>query len=148
MICNCSFTENYHLIGVFREITSFTILIFRFLLQFLAIPSLRRRRTGRWAKMSKFLSNGKVVPEGNLADDSVNELQRLDAALLRCCSSEKKKFIQVVPKELEALEASLEGINSHLHILSRDQLLEAACCLMLLGNASTYNIIIQRTLKD
>lgn len=119
MIRGCSFMKNYHLIGVFTEITSFTIRIFRFVLQFFAIPSLRRRRTGRWAAVSKFLSKGKVVPEGKLADTTINELQCLDAALLRHCSSGNKEFIQVVPKELEALDASLEGINSHLHILSR-----------------------------
>ncbi|KAJ0753246.1 hypothetical protein HanPI659440_Chr09g0333521 [Helianthus annuus] len=105
-------SENYHLMCVFREVTSFSTVVFRFLLEFLGV---RRGRTGRWKAASRFLSSSsKVVPEDK-ADTNVNELQRLDGY----CSSEKQEFIQVVPMNLEAVEATLEGINSHLHRLSR-----------------------------
>ncbi|KAK1432350.1 hypothetical protein QVD17_09246 [Tagetes erecta] len=118
MIRGCPLVENYHLV-VFREVTSFNIVIFRALLEFLAIPSLRRRETRKWIAVSRFISNAKVAPEGKLGDTSVNELRRLDATLLKYSSSKKKGSIPDVPKNLEVLEATLEGINSHLHLLSR-----------------------------
>ncbi|KAK1432354.1 hypothetical protein QVD17_09250 [Tagetes erecta] len=126
--------ENNHLMCVFREVTSFNIVIFRSLLEFLAIPSLRRSRIGRWTTISRFISNSKVVPEGKIANTNVNELQRLDATLSRYSSVEKMEFIQVVPKNLETLEATLEGINSHLYSFSRRLILTRVSILNMVSS--------------
>ncbi|KAK1432352.1 hypothetical protein QVD17_09248 [Tagetes erecta] len=126
--------ENNHLMCVFREVTSFNIVIFRSLLEFLAIPSLRRSRISRWTTISRFLSNSKVVPEGKIADTNVNELQRLDATLSRYSSVEKMEFIQVVPKNLDTLEATLEGINSHLYSFSRRLILSRVSILNMVSS--------------
>ncbi|KAK9069478.1 hypothetical protein SSX86_011382 [Deinandra increscens subsp. villosa] len=112
-------SENCHqmwVVSVYREVTAFSIVVFRLLLEFLVVPCLRTRQTGRrWTTVSRFLSGGKVVPEDK-AETTENELQRLDAALL----SEKKEFIkQAVPKSIEALEATIEQIDSHQHSMSR-----------------------------
>ncbi|KAK9069481.1 hypothetical protein SSX86_011385 [Deinandra increscens subsp. villosa] len=117
-------SENYYhqmwVVSVYREVTAFSIVVFRLLLDFFAIPCLRTRRRGRWTVVSRFLSGGgKVVPEDK-ADTNGNEFHRLNAALLRYCSSEKQEFVQqAVPKNLEALESALESINSHQHSMSR-----------------------------
>ncbi|KAK9069479.1 hypothetical protein SSX86_011383 [Deinandra increscens subsp. villosa] len=112
-------SENYHqmwVVSVYREVTAFSIVVFRLLLDFLGIPCLRTRPRGRWTMVSRFLSGGgKVVPEDK-ADTNENEFHRLNAAL----SSEKQEFIQqAVPKNLEALDAALERVNSHQHSMSR-----------------------------
>ncbi|KVH92247.1 uncharacterized protein LOC112515766 [Cynara cardunculus var. scolymus] len=126
MICCCRFkeddSENHHLTSViqaFRDVKAFTIVIFRLLLVFLATPLLKRRPGSRWTAVSRFLSSGKVVPEEKADDSNANELQRLDAALFRYCTSDKQEFIQIVKKKIEVLEATLEVINSHLDLISK-----------------------------
>ncbi|KAK9069477.1 hypothetical protein SSX86_011381 [Deinandra increscens subsp. villosa] len=111
-------SENYHqmwVVGVFREVTAFSIIVFRLLLEFLSVPCMRTRRTGRWTAVSRFLSGGKVVPEDK-AGTTGNEFQHLNAALLL---SEKQEFLQVVPRNIEVLEATLERIDSHQHSMYR-----------------------------
>ncbi|XP_076909705.1 uncharacterized protein LOC143567074 [Bidens hawaiensis] len=111
IICSCPFM-------VSKEVAECNTVIFRFLLEFLAVPLLKTHRKCRWKAVSIFLSSGKVLPE-EISYTHVNEFQTLDDALLRCSTSEKHEFIQLLPNKLEALEATLEGIDSHLQLLSR-----------------------------
>nr|XP_043616789.1 uncharacterized protein LOC122588683 [Erigeron canadensis] len=123
MICSSPFmanSENDSLTSVFRafkEITALSIFIFQLLLVYLAMPSLKIKSSKRH-RWTRFISNGKVVPE-EMAGTNVNELQHLDATLFRYGKSDNQEFIQVAPKKLEALEAILEGIGSHIHLISR-----------------------------
>ncbi|KAL8251650.1 hypothetical protein R6Q59_035343 [Mikania micrantha] len=133
MIRGCSLmvdSENYHLIRVFKEVASFSILIFEFLLEFLAIKPSKRTRTRGWTAVSRFLSNGKVVPADTT---SGNELQLLDAALLRYSSTDKHDFLQVVLKNIEALEDTVEGINSHINSMSRSMIATRASILNMIS---------------
>ncbi|XP_076926507.1 uncharacterized protein LOC143589702 [Bidens hawaiensis] len=111
IICSCPFM-------VFKEVAECNAVIFRLFLEFLGVPLLKTNRKCRWKAVSRFLSSGKVLPEEK-AYTHVNELQSLDDALLRCSTSEKHEFIQLLPNKLEALEATLEGMDSHLQLLSR-----------------------------
>ncbi|XP_076923965.1 uncharacterized protein LOC143586270 [Bidens hawaiensis] len=111
IICSCPFM-------VFKEVAECNTVIFRFLLEFLAAPLLKTNRKCRWKAVSRFLSSAKVLPEGK-AYTHANELQSLDDALLRSSTSKKHEFIQLLPNKLEALDATLEGIDCHLQLLSR-----------------------------
>ncbi|KAJ9561733.1 hypothetical protein OSB04_006893 [Centaurea solstitialis] len=120
----CRFTEddseNHHLtsvIRVFREVKAFSITILRLLLAFLGTPILKRRPTSTWTTISRLLSSSKVVPQEQANDSNVNELQCLDAALFS--TSEKQESMQILRKKMVALEAILEGINSHLNLVSK-----------------------------
>ncbi|KAJ9561734.1 hypothetical protein OSB04_006895 [Centaurea solstitialis] len=121
----CRFTEddseNHHLtsvIRVFREVKAFSIVILRSLMVFLGTPILKRKPTNKsWTTISRLLSNSKVVPQEQADDSNENELQRLDAALFR--TSDKKESLQIVKTKMVALEDTLEGINSHLNLVSK-----------------------------
>lgn len=134
MICGSPLiddSDNIHLLSVirvFREVNASSTVIFRLLLVFLATPLKKKRPTGRRPVVSRFLSNSKVVPEEQ-ADTNENEFQCLDAALLTYIGCEKQEFIKVVQKKLETIEASLEGINSQLELMSRRQIAARASLL-------------------
>ena len=115
-------------IRVFGEVNASSIIIFRLLLVSLAQPLLKKRPTGRWTAVSRFLSSIKVVPEER-ADTNVNEFQCLDAALLTYSECETHVFIQIVQKRLETMETSLEGINSQLELMSRRKIAVRASLL-------------------
>ncbi|KAJ9561732.1 hypothetical protein OSB04_006892 [Centaurea solstitialis] len=134
----CRFTEddseNHHrtsVIRVLREVKSFSIVILRSLLVFLGTPILKRRPTNKsWTTISRFLSNSKVVPQEQADDSNVNELQCLDVALF--CTSNKQESMQIVRKKMVALEATLEGIDSHLNLV---------CKQLIATRASLLNVV-------
>ncbi|KAJ9561729.1 hypothetical protein OSB04_006890 [Centaurea solstitialis] len=122
----CRFTkddsENHNLtslvIRVFREVEAFSTVILRSLLVFLGTTILNRKPTNKsWRTISRLLSNSKVVPQEQADNSNENELQRLDAILF--CTSDKQESIQLLKKKMVALEATLEGINSHLNLVSK-----------------------------
>ncbi|PWA67262.1 hypothetical protein CTI12_AA319650 [Artemisia annua] len=119
-------------IQVFREVNASSTVIFRLLLVFLASPLTKKRPNGRRSMVSRILSNSKGVPEEQ-ADTNENEFQCLDAALLTYIVCEKQEVIKIVQKKLETIDASLEGINSQLELMSRRQIAARASLLNMIS---------------
>ncbi|KAJ4714089.1 DUF241 domain protein [Melia azedarach] len=119
---NLSFT-----IKVLQETTEITISIFKSLLLYLSMQTMKPKSAGGWSLISKLmkmklLSSDKGVDHQKI----INEVETVDLALLNLHgnsrisgSNSKSEEVQIAQKMLENLEVSIEGIETGLDSMFR-----------------------------
>ncbi|GAV78569.1 DUF241 domain-containing protein, partial [Cephalotus follicularis] len=105
-------------IHVLREVNATSISIFQSLLLFLLAPVAKPKQS-RWSLVSTLMHKGAIACKEQ--HDSQNDLDNVDFALRKYVISEGSDAVktQDARKRLEALEISIEGLESSLECLFR-----------------------------
>ncbi|XP_024983084.1 protein BPS1, chloroplastic-like [Cynara cardunculus var. scolymus] len=132
-------SDSHQLAAVMKAVLGvgeMTISVFESLLMFFSMPAVSK--TNRWSfVVSKLIHKGMVACEGQQKQGTVNELERIDAALQSLCkyrSSSEGGNVQTAQSRLELLGAQIDSMDSGLECMFR--------CLVR-TRASLLNIISQ-----
>ncbi|WOH12371.1 hypothetical protein DCAR_0831874 [Daucus carota subsp. sativus] len=101
-------------IGLLTEVTLSSISVYQSLLMFVTVP-VSKTKGRRWSAITKLIHTERVSCE----EENMNELERIDAALISLCRSRKGEKIESAQRGLVALETHFEGIESNLECLFR-----------------------------
>ncbi|KAK1378046.1 DUF241 domain-containing protein [Heracleum sosnowskyi] len=102
-------------IGLLTEVGLSSISIYQSLLMFVMVPVSKPK--GRWSVITKMIHAERVSCEEKI--ENVNELERIDVALISLCTSSNGEKIESAQRGLVTLETHFEGMESNLECLFR-----------------------------